>query len=346
LVSIHFRIATITIAVALAGAAAKAGDIATYPALVCEKFCAHVVAATPVEPLPAFFHAGANQAGFVDVSFVVGVDGHAKDAIVERAVGPRALVDAALDALDHTAWHPAVAEGAPVAENKRYRFEFSDAGVPETIASKDCDASTAPNAIAGTTIPELLTNAKCAAQWQARAGDYAAALRASRIATIDEGRWLAPEVRERALRLRVELEAQEGEMGEALMAFDTLQKVDEAPLLAGDPDVALMARIYAAIDADKPLTSAGIIAADGGSLLWQHVLFRRTFSFSDASGKLDRFTIRCGTHSFGSPVLDKGAWNVPGGWSACVLYVFGTANTTFNLIESSTPAVARETLRR
>jgi Gram-negative bacterial TonB protein C-terminal len=345
-VSIDFRIAAITIAVALTGAAARAGDIATYPALICEKFCAHVTPATPVEPLPPFFHAGANQAGFVDVNFVVGVDGHSKDAIVERAVGPHALVDAALDALNHIVWHPATADGAAVAESKRYRFEFSDGGVPEAIADKECDTATAPSAIAGATIPELLTNAKCAAQWQAREGDYAAALKASRIATIDEGRWLAPEARERALRLRVELEAQAGEMGEAMMAFDTLQKVDEVPLQAGDPDVALMARIYTAIDADKPLTSAGVVAADGGDLLWQHVLFRRTFAFSDVNGKLDRFTIRCGTHSFGSPVIDNGAWNVPGGWTACVLYVFGTAKTTFNLIESSTPAVAREPHRQ
>lgn len=344
--AINFRIAAITIAGALYGAAAHAGDIATYPALVCEKFCSRVTPATPVEPLPPFLHASANQAGFVDVSFVVGTDGHTTDAIVERAVGPHALVDAALDTLKHTVYHPAAEAGAPVAENKRYRFEFSEGGVPDAIAEKDCDTAAAPSAITGTTIPELLTNAKCTAQWQARAGDYAAALKASRIATIDQARWLAPEAREKALRLRVELEAQAGEMGEALMAFDTLQKVDEVPLQAGDPDVALMARTYAAIDADKPFTTAGVIAADGGDLLWQHVLFRRTFSFSDVTGKLDRFTLRCGTHSFGSPALDKGAWNVPAGWTACVLYVFGTANTTFNLIESSTPAVARESSRQ
>lgn len=332
---------------ALAGAAARAGDIATYPALACEKYCSQVVPATPTQPLPDYFQTSAKQAGFVDLSFVVGIDGHARDIFVERAVGPHALVGAALDSLANTLYKPALEDGAPVAESKRYRFAFSSGHDDAATDADDTDCNDAvPATISGTTISELLVNARCVAQREARAGNYAVALKASRIATIDDGHWLAPETRVQALRLRVELEAQAGEVGEALTAFATLQKVDEAPLLAGDSDVSLMSRIYLQIDSDKPLTTAGVIMADGGDLLWHHVLFRRTFSFSDVTGTLDRFTLRCGTHSFSAPYIDKGAWNVPAHWGGCMLYVFGSPNATFNLVESSEPAIARETVKR
>lgn len=343
--SICVRIALFGIA-AFLSAAAEAADIPTYPALVCEKYCQKYVAAKPTEPWPASYAPGANGSGFVDMSFLVGVDGQTKDIIVERTVGSEKLVQAALDTLKRVVYRPATEDGKPVAENERFRFEFAD---PKEqggdYASSNCDdpkAGKAPTA----TMRELLTDRLCSARREAMSGNYNAALASARIATIDDGRWLDATDRERAFRLRVELEAQAGEYVEALAAFETLQKVADAPLVAGDPDVAQMSRFSAQFDDDKPLITAGVVASGGGDPIWQHVLDRRTFAFDAVTGKLDRFTLRCGTHSFASPVVDKGAWNVPMHWGGCVIYVFGTANSTFNFVESSNPAVARESRRQ
>jgi TonB family protein len=348
----------------LVAGASRAGDITTYHALSCELDCPQHVPAKPLAGLQPSYpspDAAKHQEGFVDLSFVVGTDGHATNPIVEQVVGSKALLDAALAALKLADYQPATDDGKPVAENRRYRFFFEgpagnadlrdafdkDYGAASALADDNriAEAISKLKGIAANSpidIQELLLVAYTLAQLDTRTGDYASALKDIRIATIDGGAQLTSETREKAFRLRLELEAQAGELIDFLATFDTLQKVSDSPLLAGDPDVALAARLHAQTDTLSSVSVTGRILSDGGEPHWQHTLLHRTFGFSDLTGTLAKFTLRCEDRSFQSSVIDKAQWNVPRGWADCVIYVYGAPDTTFKFVETTQIAVERE----
>jgi Gram-negative bacterial TonB protein C-terminal len=339
--------------------AARADEIPTYPALSCEAHCPHHVPAKPLTGINSSYLSGTPaDEGFVDVSFTVDVNGLTKNPIIEQFSGTKSVVDRAIAALKRARYQPATDDGKPVAENRRFRFVFlappgsadshadssddyqkaiglSDAGHPEDAIAK------LQSILDGSEIDfdDRVLVAGTLMQLEASAGEYGNALKHARISAIREAKQPDRNANEKAFRLLVELNAQTGQWGEAFAAYDALQKVPEIRLFAGDPDVALIARLHAKIDSQESLTAAGTIGAAGEDALWQHTLLRRTFGFSGVTGKLDKFTLRCGTLSFDSPVLDKAGWNVPSGWSGCIIYVFGSPGTTFDFVESAKRAV-------
>jgi len=328
-------------------------DIPAYRVLTCEVKCPQRVEAKLLDPsrpaYPASEIPNAAEA-LVDVSYTIGTDGGTKGAMIEQLIGAQPFADAVLAAVAGRRYQPATEDGKPVEQNARIRFLFSVGGLSRfargntssnyraAIALEQggdaAGAVAALNAIEAKPDLNLYERTMVAfalAGAEVKAGDDAAALDAVRIATISGGSFLDYRTRERALRLRIELEAQAGQPAEAFAWFQILEKT--VTVAADDHEAQLVAQLHAAIDTPAPLAMVAAIPQLPHEAFWQHTLLRRTFAFSQIQGKLDDFDLRCDQHGIESPVSDKAEWNVPKSWTGCVLYVHGAAGTKFEFVE-------------
>lgn len=329
-------------------------DIPTYKILTCgNKSCPHIVEPVLVARLePSFptYKARLFVEALVDIHYTIGIDGKVSDVKIERLLGPQVFADRARAAVSEWKFKPATEDGKPVTRNKRIRFMFrvrsSSRGARRAVVAKFDDAiSLAKN---GKTTEAIASLKSIIAQpdlnfyertmitrelaiLYVRSENYEDALVQIRDATISEGYYLDRRVRIEALRLRIELEANNGQLAEAFAWFDILKKYTKVD---NDDSVAkLIAKLHASIDAPQPL-AFDVKVSDASNPIWQHTLLRRTFGFAQIQGKLDGFELRCDVHGIESAVSDKAQWTVPKSWTGCMIYVKGTPGTGFRFLEA------------
>jgi len=331
-------------------------DIPSFTVLTCEKDCPPVTKAvvrTPGHvnyPLIRDPETGGFIEAMVDVDFTIGTDGLAKDVVVEDLLGPKKFADAAVDGTSRFVFDPATEGGKPVEENRRLRFLFRIPGGPPgartrvreayvaaeglVTKGKPSEAIAAFQAIEDRTDLNLYERCMVAfalADAQFRAKDFWSARHAIRIATINNGELLGKESVTNAIRLRIRLEALNGDFAEAFAWFEILGK--KAEIAADDPDKKLVDRMHALIDGPDSLSAKGRIPDEGLPVFWQHTLLKRSFEFHEVAGSLEKFELHCARHSILSPVSDKANWTVPARWSGCYVNVYGKPGTTFSLFE-------------
>lgn len=334
-------------------------DIPAYKVLTCEKNCPNiakpVLLDTPSTAFPARYTGRVRvyAEAMVDIRYMIGANGSIADAKIEQLLGPQEFEDRALATIEARRFTPAMEDGKPIAVNKRVRFWFriedGEKGARGTVVRDyrnaillaDCGKTDEAIAALKPVAAEAELNffertmiAYALAALYVKSGNYEDALDQIRIATIWEGQFLDSHSREQALRLRVELEAQEGQWAEAFAWFEILKK--HASVTVDDPSAKLIAKLHALIDApDLIVLAAKVPGTD--DRIWQHTLLRRTFTFAGIQGKLDSFDLRCDAHGIESAVSDKAQWTVPKSWTGCMIYVTGQPGTSFRFAEVHAP---------
>ena len=89
-------------------------------------------------------------------------------------------------------------------------------------------------------------------------------------------------------------------------------------------------KVTAKIMASKPEDST----TDRDNPFWAHSLVRRSFHFENIKGQLDHLVLHCEQETIKSQITATAAWDIPPDFTGCSLLVYGTPDTTFNLIES------------
>lgn len=127
---------------------------------------------------------------------------------------------------------------------------------------------------------------------------------------------------------------------------------------SSDREIVALAEKIAALDrrleGDEPLRAQATVYnpcdCEAGNPVWSYEPARRTFSFANLSGNVERFEVRCEHDRLQDAVEAGNRWTAPGDAGSCRVFVFGDDGATFEFVEhgdaetgpaSEPPAVAR-----
>jgi len=72
---------------------------------------------------------------------------------------------------------------------------------------------------------------------------------------------------------------------------------------------------------------------DEGTPLWHYAPARRTFSFANTDGNVERFEARCDSHRVSSAIKPGETWRLEPEWGGCRVFVFGDDGASFDFVE-------------
>lgn len=111
-----------------------------------------------------------------------------------------------------------------------------------------------------------------------------------------------------------------GDYGETLERnSDRIQDIRRK--LAGSGDLLAQAKIY------NPCN------CDDGEPIWHYVPARRTFSFANANGNVERFEARCEAGRLQDSIEEGKSWTLAAELGTCRVMVFGDDEATFDFVE-------------
>jgi hypothetical protein len=164
-------------------------------------------------------------------------------------------------------------------------------------------------------------------------GDWRRALSEIRHATIDQGKHLDKATAKIALGLRVQLEAKDGRLRDAVCTYEWLKALDPK---VNDDVVALARDIVAAYGGPAPVSVKGVIYREPTSshpAMWMHPMVRRTFAFEGVTPAVKTFRLVCTRTVLEEKVSEEMEWSAPPDAGKCQLFVFGSPGATFKLLE-------------
>jgi len=340
--------------------AEEVSDLPKMKILGCEGICAKMVDPKPKGEHRADFPAGETSRwpdfgdGFVAIRLTVTADGHVKDPVLLKLVGPEGFGRTALEDVKTWEYEPATADGVPV-ERPNWYVELTYAtwggiqGARKEIYSayghaRDFLAEGKTAEVEATLLPIL---AKPLLSFYERSivslllsssyalkKDYLTARDYAEDATLLDGRFLDSPARQMAFRQRIRMEAAAGHFGEALQWYEKLKNLKKG-IADDDPDTKLIERVKARLAAPDPIRVPGRISTTGMLFMWQHTLVRRQFAIPEINGKLDQVQLECDQKKTISPVSTKAEWHIPKSWSGCLAIVTGDPGTTFVFVEAN-----------
>lgn len=295
--------------------------------------------------------------GWVRLGFTIDAEGETKDIVVLDHVGSRSMLKAARLAVARWTYKPATENGQAVeqygsAAEILYRAQnVGNAAVHDAVVARfdEGRALVAAGKYAeGIAVLEqsfalpltLYEQAKVSfalAFAYEKSNNMPRALEHARHALIEDGHFLEKSVVPAAQRLRLRVEAANGNVHHAACA----PRLPESDPF--DPSGVDRAATMKIVDAAKrrlassdPLTVAATLTprpagAEGG--VWEHPLSRRKFKFSGATGQVQEFRLTCVTQVARGPVNETAEWGVPAAAGPCTLRVFGSVDATVKLIE-------------
>jgi len=71
---------------------------------------------------------------------------------------------------------------------------------------------------------------------------------------------------------------------------------------------------------------------DDGVALWDYIPIRRTFSFANLNGNVERFEARCERQRISGVVETDQKWTLAADWGNCQVFVFGDDGATFDFL--------------
>lgn len=101
----------------------------------------------------------------------------------------------------------------------------------------------------------------------------------------------------------------------------TTRAKEIADLLESAQTITASATIYNPCDCDQ------------GTPLWYYTPARRTFSFANLSGNVERFEARCEAGRTGGNVTEDISWSLAPEWGSCHIFVFGDDGARFDFTE-------------
>lgn len=296
------------------------------------------------------------QEGWVLMSYCVDETGGVHTPVIERSSGVPAFERAALRTIPSWKYEPARRDGRAVEVCQvRVRLSFSMHGMPRgarvSFAKRWKKASRlideAKLAEAKQILDELSAEnnyesarlSLARARIAANTGDRKQELGALRMALL-QPQAIEPDLRKNVKRKVFALEVSQRDWASAHETYaDLAEEVDSL----SDSERRAGAQLAALVAGDQPLATDAELECrcdkSNGEPLWSARLLRREFGFSDATGKIDRFELRCTGTRFSAKFDTESAWTVPTSWGNCTLFVFGEEGAKFRLVELA-PQVA------
>ena len=300
--------------------------------------------------------------GWVHVSYCIGVDGAVADPVIEESSGIKEFEREVLRVMPGWKYTPALRDGVPVEQcEASVLMTFSIAGgvlgarsafvrewkaLYAKIEAGDLDgASAALDVLRPENNYENARIAMARSRIAEERGDREAQLDAVH-AALRFPQHIEKKLASKMRRLRFGLELTTHEFAAALASFKELEERDanvlnDAERKAGD-------QLRTLIASEGAIATPGKLERrchqDNGSPLWTVGMLRREFSFSEATGSLERFELRCKGKRFSSPFSLESAWKIPESWGDCTLFVFGDEGATLKLVEyAGEPAASAPT---
>ncbi len=308
------------------------------------------------QPAPAFPDGKMRrgQEGWVRLNFVVGPDGQAVDPIIVDSSGGSLFEQSALAVVSAWRFQPPEA-GVELANNtvevrfeiegerdratrnflRRYRDIVHDLYYVNLDKARN-QVDTA-NDFGGWNLYESTMLALLNARVEGAEGDTVEQLEHYRRALALSNRTaLDGKDRREVLGKILDLEIETQQYGAALITLETLRA--EA---GSDADLAAFADTVArperSINGSEPIVATATIYnpcnCDAGDPLWTYAPIRRSFSFDELNGNVERFEARCENNRISAQVETGTKWSLPADWGSCQLFVFGDDAATFKFIE-------------
>lgn len=294
--------------------------------------------------------------GWVELSFVVDVDGSVVDPVVVDSSGSRSFERAALDSVNKWSYEPATWNGEPVQQcETRTLITFAIEGERTTVsptfrnryiqiknAIDDGELERAGEMVArvrrnlNLTLADNAWLSSLEVRIAGQTGDRDAQLDAVRAATQGGGRWIDERLFPNLLYVRTALELEKGNYAHSLSTFETLVEVDpESELIARlEPHIQTVRKN---IESDTTLQVNGEI--DGGrecldcDTRWHHKPVRRTFALTNVDGELGNMEFRCQRRRVRVAAEEGLTWQLPESYGSCSIVVHGEPGTSFSLLE-------------
>lgn len=315
------------------------------------------VAASAVEQTAPAFPDGKmrrGQEGWVRLNFVVGTDGSAVDPIIVDSSGGKLFEESALAVVSSWRFKPSEAGTELANNNVDVRFEIEGErdrasrnflrryrGIVHALyyvnLDKARDQVDMANEFGGWNLYESTMLALLNGRLEGAEGDdvgqlehYRRALAVSNRAALDG------EQRREVISKILELEIGTQQYG---AAFITLEELRAEP--GSDADLAgitdEVTRLESSIGSSEPIVANATIYnpcdCDAGDPLWIYSPVRRSFSFDELNGNVERFEARCENNRINAQVETGTKWSLPADWGSCQVFVFGDDAATFDFIE-------------
>ncbi len=294
------------------------------------------------------------QEGWVRLNFVVGPDGQAVDPIIVDSSGGSLFEQSALAVVSAWQFQPPEA-GVELANNtvevrfeiegerdratrnflRRYRDIVQD--LYYVNLDKARDRVDTANDFGGWNLYESTMLALLNARLEGAEGDNVEQLEHYRRAlALSNPTSLDGKDRREVLGKILELEIETQQYGVALITLETLRA--EAGSDANLADFAdTVTRLESSVNGSEPLVANGTIYnpcnCDAGDPLWTYAPIRRSFSFDELNGNVERFEARCENNRISAQVETGTKWSLPADWGSCQVFVFGDDAATFEFIE-------------
>lgn len=294
--------------------------------------------------------------GWVSLEYAVTADGEVRDVAVVDAIGSKEFVASAVKAVGRWSYNPATRNGVSVEQHLQtaailYLFDDSSRGADHQtfvrrfdmarlqIQNGQYDAAIATLEEAfGRRLNhyEQAMGSYALALAYAKKSEWPRALFHIRHAVIENLEYLEPQVKSTTLTLQVELEARNGNLQEAICAFQDLRRIDPQAARADGASAKTVARITTALAAPGPIAIDAQLAKHplvDAPAVWRHQLLRSKFSFDQIKGDVTSFKLKCVGTTHSAAVDAATRWDVPTQAGACILQVEGAPGATFRLLE-------------
>lgn len=291
--------------------------------------------------------------GWAVISYIVGVDGRVKDPLVLDSAGSERFAEVAKKALLGFEFYPALLNGKPIeTANNKYKFTFSikkkSAGASRAFAreyrrirtlldNKEFDAFLEKAKL----LKDTKTNNhyENSFYWLIMAGYYAEVenpklyLSSLKKAISYEGEFLPRRMYASALS---SLYYQQLGAGEVKHAFETATRIES--YLKKRPELKSVLthrdQLIEKLKTYTTITTSGVVGDAG---FWSHHLLRKNISLNVQSGDITGFEFRCEKQvrrfEFDQDG-PKSMWKIPAKWGDCSVFVKGSVDAEFMLLES------------
>lgn len=308
-----------------------------------------------VDPRYPVTAARAGAEGWVQMSYVIDVDGKVKDPVVEDYGGYSGFKRAALIAIQDWTYAPAMKNGKPTEQcHKLVQFDFTMEGntgatrrfvrvykeANEKIASEDYAAAEA-------LVQEMHSNNKKhnryenAWLWRVdsvlakRLGDTKRELHslrrtlASSVSHFKDRRTFDDAYIGYMRQRLFSLEVYSAHYASAMKTIEKIESMSEAESLL-KPLQSTIDKVHDLIASEENISVKVGLNEDES---YFHLLARHNFAFANINGQLDTVEVRCDSKREKYTVAEAHIWFIPESWGQCQVMVKGKKDTTFDLIE-------------
>ena len=289
------------------------------------------------------------QEGWVELGFIIDKEGNVIEPIIEGSVGGPVFEEAAIAALDHLKYKPALYKGVLVEESVTGLF------IPfileQTFEGVDTDFASSFNGLLDLFNANQLTEADAALLKLSKSQDltlsevsmlevargYSAVqnkkpykqLQHLRNASVNYGAYLHTEMLGRVLQTRIALAAKMSLFDEAQKSFELLEHADPSNEKL-TPLAMMIAPIQNALALGQIVQVQGTISERG---YWTYQPIRRNFSFATADAGITEFEPRCEIRNQRFSMTTESEWRIPKSWGACMVVIYGEPGANFSLYE-------------